>query len=292
MRRVSVAHPTPHKQTMLHARTNRRCCTRATQTSWALLADAARNVTVPSDSRARDDIAATGAAGDCFCMTLQLRWLRASATLLVGCVSVVACASDRRLAQLERRVDSLAVTLTAVTNRLTSAARPAGRDTATVSMGSGPVAGDPAARVVIVEFTDYQCPFCERHFETTPPRLRQAYVATGKARWSCSYDTCWDRPDWDGNACCIERTTNIGDAQPEPNCTTPPEACTASYALDPGLQAYWEDDTWYCPVSFDCCAAGSGDPHYFYGDENQPNPNCSSDGFCSYPPQPTQPSEP
>ncbi len=116
-------------------------------------------------------------------MTLRLRWLRASATLLVGCLSVVACASDRRLAQLERRVDSLAVTLTAVTNRLNSAARPAGRDTATVSMGSGPAAGDPAARVVIVEFTDYQCPFCERHFETTLPRLRQAYVATGKARY-------------------------------------------------------------------------------------------------------------
>lgn len=40
--------------------------------------------------------------------------------------------------------------------------------------------GDPNAKVVIVEFTDYQCPFCARHSVQTFPALRSEFIETGR----------------------------------------------------------------------------------------------------------------
>jgi protein-disulfide isomerase len=43
--------------------------------------------------------------------------------------------------------------------------------------------GSMSAPLVMIEFTDYQCPFCRRHHETTFEELRKKYVATGKLRY-------------------------------------------------------------------------------------------------------------
>ncbi len=45
------------------------------------------------------------------------------------------------------------------------------------------VDGDPQAPVVIVEFSDYQCPFCNRFFQETKPLLDEQYIATGQVRF-------------------------------------------------------------------------------------------------------------
>ena len=45
------------------------------------------------------------------------------------------------------------------------------------------VMGDPDAPVTIVEFSDYQCPFCLRYFQQTLPQLKKDYVETGKVRY-------------------------------------------------------------------------------------------------------------
>src|SRR3954463_6706098 len=89
---------------------------------------------------------------------------------------LLGCARDDRVAQLERRVDSLAVTLTALVNSSRRAEAPALSESLTVSLHGAAVAGDPRAPVVIVEFTDYQCPFCSRHFTSTFPEIRTQYV--------------------------------------------------------------------------------------------------------------------
>lgn len=43
--------------------------------------------------------------------------------------------------------------------------------------------GDEDAPVVVVEFTDYQCPFCSRHFLETFPQIKADYIDTGMVRY-------------------------------------------------------------------------------------------------------------
>ncbi len=51
-----------------------------------------------------------------------------------------------------------------------------------VSLDDDAVMGDPNAPVTIVEFSDYECPFCGRFYTETLPLLKQQYVDTGKAK--------------------------------------------------------------------------------------------------------------
>lgn len=43
--------------------------------------------------------------------------------------------------------------------------------------------GSSSATINLVEFGDYQCPFCKRFFDKTEPQLYKEYVDTGKAKF-------------------------------------------------------------------------------------------------------------
>ena len=45
------------------------------------------------------------------------------------------------------------------------------------------VLGDESAEVTIVEFTDYQCPFCARYYTDTYSTIMSDYVDTGKVKY-------------------------------------------------------------------------------------------------------------
>lgn len=49
-----------------------------------------------------------------------------------------------------------------------------------VNISGSPSQGNKNAKVVLVEFTDYQCPFCKRHFDQTYSQLKKDYIDTGK----------------------------------------------------------------------------------------------------------------
>jgi len=42
--------------------------------------------------------------------------------------------------------------------------------------------GDENAPVTLFEFSDYQCPFCGRHFSQTLPQIEELYIKTGKVK--------------------------------------------------------------------------------------------------------------
>ena len=52
-----------------------------------------------------------------------------------------------------------------------------------VDLAGAAVKGSAEAPVTLVEFTDYQCPFCRRHFSTTMPQIVKDYVDSGKLRY-------------------------------------------------------------------------------------------------------------
>lgn len=46
-----------------------------------------------------------------------------------------------------------------------------------------PFKGSANAPLTIVEFSDFQCPFCGRHFQQTYGQLDKEYISTGKVRY-------------------------------------------------------------------------------------------------------------
>ena len=51
-----------------------------------------------------------------------------------------------------------------------------------VSIDNDPVLGDKNAPITLIDFTDYECPFCRRHFEQTYSQLIKDYIDTGKVK--------------------------------------------------------------------------------------------------------------
>ena len=51
-------------------------------------------------------------------------------------------------------------------------------------IGDNPILGSESARFILVEFTDYQCPFCGRYARETFPQLREQYVDKGIIRYA------------------------------------------------------------------------------------------------------------
>ncbi len=51
-----------------------------------------------------------------------------------------------------------------------------------VSADDDPFMGDKNAKVTIIEFSDYQCPFCRKFWQDTLPQIKKDYIDTGKVR--------------------------------------------------------------------------------------------------------------
>ena len=90
--------------------------------------------------------------------------------------SEVAALKQRQLA-LEKELDELR----SVLRRMTSPARDA--DNVVIDLAGHPSKGAADAALTLVEFSDFECPFCGRYFRETMPEIERAYIRTGKVRY-------------------------------------------------------------------------------------------------------------
>src|SRR5579863_217752 len=91
-----------------------------------------------------------------------------------------------KVSDLQKQVNDMGSTSAAApqSNPATSpAASTAPAGPVNVSVGNFPVLGDSNAKVTVIEFADFRCPFCEQWFQTVEPSLMSDYVNTGKVKF-------------------------------------------------------------------------------------------------------------
>lgn len=122
--------------------------------------------------------------------------------LVFACVMLSACDSSQdaprevnwadeeilsQLAELREEVATLRGELAAVSEKLDglekpgSAVAPAGPSM--IPLPAEPHLGSAKAEFAIIEYSDFQCPFCARHFREVLPDLQKHYIDTGKVRY-------------------------------------------------------------------------------------------------------------
>jgi protein-disulfide isomerase len=61
--------------------------------------------------------------------------------------------------------------------------QPALKPPETMSVAGEPFKGQPGATLAIIEYADFQCPFCRRFEHEVYPQIRDNYISTGKVKY-------------------------------------------------------------------------------------------------------------
>lgn len=113
-------------------------------------------------------------------------------SLLVGVAMVVAGCADMQAGGSKADIDELKAGQAAIRKELAEikqslapkAPPPPVTDVShAMNVADDPYKGSESAPLTLVEYTDYQCPFCARHAKVVLPEILKNYVDTGKVRY-------------------------------------------------------------------------------------------------------------
>lgn len=113
-----------------------------------------------------------------------------SASLLLFSLSAWPASTKEEVLALKEQVAEMQSDLAEIKKMLeegarapAAAAQPAGFSPQTINLGDSPVKGNADAPVTLVEYSDYQCPFCARVYRDVLPALQEEYIDTGKLKF-------------------------------------------------------------------------------------------------------------
>ena len=124
-------------------------------------------------------------------MTIRIRqvfgWIMVAglAAGVLVCPGTSRAGVEEDIAELRRELADIKKELAeikGVLQGLRQARAPAPR-TVEVRVAGRPSQGAHDAPVTMVEFSDYQCSFCKRHFTTVFPSIKKEYIDTGKLKY-------------------------------------------------------------------------------------------------------------
>jgi len=110
--------------------------------------------------------------------------------LLLFSLSAWSASTNQEIIELRAQVDEMQKDLVEIKKMLKELkAAPPARAAApdfkeqVVSIGTSPYKGKVDATVTLIEFSDYQCPYCARNYRDVVPTLEAEYIDTGKLKF-------------------------------------------------------------------------------------------------------------
>ncbi|NQY87537.1 MAG: thioredoxin domain-containing protein [Colwellia sp.] len=115
--------------------------------------------------------------------------------------TLVACQPQSSSPEKEQQLDELTATITKLTSQIDliqkqvndihevaiQSQKPKVRKLADQenfdANGTLPSLGDDTAKIVIIEFSDFQCPYCKKYIEQTLPLISKNYIEQGKVKY-------------------------------------------------------------------------------------------------------------
>jgi protein-disulfide isomerase len=123
----------------------------------------------------------------------MLRSFGTLAVTLLAAVAVAAHAAQPRADELAKLQDEVARlnaqqqqilnTLGELKRMMKGPGQPALQPPQTMSVAGEPFKGQPGATLAIIEYADFECPFCRRFEHDVYPQIRDSYVNTGKVKY-------------------------------------------------------------------------------------------------------------
>lgn len=95
-------------------------------------------------------------------------------------VGIVLYSHERSIGELVQQVTNLRSEQERMAGQMTSRT---GFTAADIDVTGAPALGPADDVVTLIEFSDYECPFCLKYFTETLPQIQANYIATGKIRY-------------------------------------------------------------------------------------------------------------
>lgn len=120
-----------------------------------------------------------------------MRSLSILALSLLATVSATASQPDKdeitklkdQVAVLSAQQQQILASLDELKKMMKGPGQPALNPPPTMSVAGELYKGEPAAKVAIIEYADFQCPFCRRFESQIYPTIRDSYIKTGKLKY-------------------------------------------------------------------------------------------------------------
>jgi protein-disulfide isomerase len=109
-----------------------------------------------------------------------------AAAVGIAMVTGAGCASRSDVEQLKKEVESLKAAQAQLAKQVgggRAAQQPARVLPASIDMTGAPFKGSATSTVALVEFSDYECPYCIRHFTQVMPEIQRTYIDSNKIRY-------------------------------------------------------------------------------------------------------------